>query len=77
MPSERRSRKWHWIIGILIVLVAIGAVCVRLVIARSQPILRTRVIETLSARFKSRVDLAELHVWMADGIHRVGKGLKI
>jgi hypothetical protein len=77
MPSERRSRKWHWIIGIFIVLVAIGAVCVRLVIARAQPILRTRVIETLSARFKSRVDLAELHVWIADGIHVDGKGLKI
>ena len=35
------------------------------------------MIETLSARFKSRVELAELHVWMADGVHVDGKGLKI
>jgi hypothetical protein len=47
------------------------------VIVRAEPILRSRVIETLSARFKSRVELAELHVWVADGVHVDGKGLKI
>jgi hypothetical protein len=52
-------------------------ICIRIVIARAQPILRTRVIETLSARFKSRVELAELHVWVANGVHVEGKGLKI
>jgi len=35
------------------------------------------VVETLSARFKSRVDLAYLHVWIANGLHVQGKGLKI
>ena len=53
------------------------AVGVRIVIVRAQPILRARVIETLSARFKSRVELAELHVWIANGVHVDGKGLKI
>jgi hypothetical protein len=53
------------------------AVCIRIVIARAQPILRTRVIETLAARFKSRVELADLHVWIADGLHVEGKGLQI
>ncbi len=52
-------------------------VCVRLVITHAQPILRARVIETLSARFKSRVELPELRVWVADGVHVAGKGLKI
>ena len=60
-----------------IVLLALAVVCIRVVITRAQPILRTRVIETLSARFKSRVELAELHVWVADGVHVDGKGLKI
>jgi hypothetical protein len=46
-------------------------------IVRAQPILRARVIETLSARFKSRVELGELHVWVANGVHVDGKGLKI
>lgn len=58
-------------------MLAMVAVSVRVVIVRAQPILRTRVIETLSARFKSRVELAELHVWVADGVHVDGKGLKI
>lgn len=46
-------------------------------IEQAGPILRKRVIETLSLRFKSQVELAELHVWIADGIHAEGKGLKI
>src|ERR1700688_3041730 len=77
MERPRRSRRWRWIAGILIIGLAAVVICVRVVMARTQPILRGRVIETLSARFKSRVELAELHVWVADGIHVDGKGLKI
>ena len=61
----------------LVVFLAVAVVCIRIVIARAQPILRTRVIDTLAARFKSRVELAELHVWIANGLHVDGKGLKI
>ena len=46
-------------------------------LTRAEPILRQRVIETLSVRFKSKVELSELHVWIADGIRAEGKGLKI
>ena len=74
---RRKSRKWRWIVGIAVALLAIAAIAVRIAIVRAQPILRTRVIETLSTRFKSRVELAELHVWVADGLHVDGKGLKI
>ena len=56
---------------------AVAGICIRVMIARAQPILRARVIETLSARFKSRVELAELHVFVANGMHVEGKGLKI
>jgi AsmA-like C-terminal region len=77
MRHQRRSRKWGWISGILLVFLALLAVCIRIVIVRAQPILRARVIETLSTRFKSRVELAELHVWVANGVHVDGKGLKI
>jgi hypothetical protein len=76
MP-RRRFRRWRWAIGILVLLLIVVAFCVRTVIVRAQPILRTRVIETLSTRFKSRVDLAEFHVWIANGVHVSGKGLKI
>lgn len=77
MPPRRRARRWRWIAAILLVLLIVAAVCVRIVIVRAEPILRGRVIETLSARFKSRVELAELHVWVANGVHVDGKGLKI
>jgi hypothetical protein len=77
MQRPWRSRRWRWIAGILLTFSALAFVCVRLVIARAQPILRARLIETLSARFKSRVELGELNVWVADGVHVEGKGLRI
>ena len=46
-------------------------------ITHAQSILRARVIETLSARFKTKVELAELDVWLADGLNVSGKGLNI
>jgi len=60
----------------LALLVGAG-VAARLVIARAQPILRTRVIETLSNRFNSKVELANLHVSVLNGIEVSGDGLKI
>jgi hypothetical protein len=72
-----KHRLWRWIAGILLLLIVPVAICVRIAIARAEPILRARVIETLAARFQSRVELAELHVWIADGLHVSGKGLQI
>ncbi len=79
LPAQqaRRSHKGRWIVAILVAIVAAIGICIRIVITRAEPILRTRVIETLSARFKSRVELSELHVWVADGVHVQGNGLKI
>ncbi len=77
MQTPPRARRWRWIVGILIIGLAAVVICVRMVIAHAQPILRARVIETLSARFKSRVELGELSVWIADGVHVEGKGLRI
>ena len=77
MPGPRRSRTWRWFLGVLLAFVVILSICDPIFIIRAQPILRARVIETLSARFKSRVELAELHVWIANGLHVAGKGLEI
>ncbi len=35
------------------------------------------MIETLSARFKTKVELADFEVWIADGLNVSGKGLKV
>jgi hypothetical protein len=76
MP-RRRSRRWLWIVGILVVLLAAAAIVIRIAIARAEPILRARVIETLTTRFKSRVELASLHVSVSNGLQVSGGGLKI
>ena len=49
----------------------------RIAIKRAEPILRARVIETLSTRFKSRVELAGLHVSITHGLQVSGEGLQI
>ncbi|HEX4783159.1 MAG TPA: hypothetical protein VH350_02390 [Candidatus Sulfotelmatobacter sp.] len=73
----RRSFKWYWLVAILLLLLVAIGICIRIAIARAEPVLRRRVVETLSARFKSRVELGELHVWVADGVHVQGNGLRI
>src|SRR5580700_156591 len=74
---RRRSGRWKWIIGILAVFLVIVGIGVILVLKRAEPILRTRVIETLRTRFHSRVELAELHVFILNGLQVSGSGLQI
>src|SRR4029077_8825297 len=71
------SRRWRWMLAVLLFLLILLALCVHFVIARAEPILRTRVIETLSARFKSRVELASLHVSIMNGLQVSGAGLQV
>jgi hypothetical protein len=47
------------------------------VVRHAEPILRARVIETLSARFKTKVELEGLDASIANGLEISGKGLKI
>ena len=72
-----RRRLWEWIGIIAFICLAIAAGMVRFVIARAQPILRARVIETLSNRFDSKVELESFHVSIMDGIEVSGGGLKV
>jgi hypothetical protein len=44
---------------------------------RAEPILRGRIVETLSTRFDSRVDLDALHVSVLKGLEVSGDGLRI
>jgi hypothetical protein len=83
VPQQRTPKitghalPWKWI-GIVAVICLVGAfVAVRLVIARAEPILRDRVIETLSNRFESKVELGSFHVSLIKGIEVSGGGLKI
>ncbi len=73
--KKQRRLKLIGVIGCIFL--ASAAVFVRFVIARAEPILRARVIETLSNRFKSKVELASLDVSVVKGLEVSGTGLKI
>lgn len=70
-------RGWRWILVSMsiaaIVLASVGEVMVH----RAGPILKGRVIETLSTRFESRVELEGLSVSLLRGLEVRGHGLKI
>jgi len=64
---------------LLISLLALLAFVVFLTILahHAEPLLRARVVETLSTRFRSHVDLEDLRVDVTQGLSIAGKGLKI
>jgi len=75
--SRTRSRRWKWAGAIVILLLISAGVLAKVVIRRAQPIIRARVLQTLSERFKSKVDLATLDVTVFRGLEVSGSGLKI
>src|ERR1700674_5742270 len=79
-PNSHRRKKpvtrWHWIVGIsLLFIVSISVVGI--LIFNAKPILRTRVVETLSARFKSKVELEAFDVSLMKGFQVSGEGLRL
>jgi hypothetical protein len=77
MTKRRVHGAWKWT-GIAALFFFIGSlVAVRIVIARAGPIVRARIIQTLSTRFNSKVELASFSVSVMNGIQVSGSGLKI
>src|ERR1700692_845805 len=67
-------RRWVAIIALVIIVVA---VTVGIALYRAEPILRSAVIQTLSTRFKSEVELDAFHVSLVKGLQVSGEGRKI
>jgi hypothetical protein len=79
-PKRSLTKSRHllrWILLALLVLVGAGGIVVSYFVTHAMPILRARVIETLSSRFNSRVELPDLHVSLANGLGVQGTNLKI
>jgi AsmA-like C-terminal region len=74
-PSK--NRRWRWILLALVVFAGSAAIFISYSISHALPILRARVIQTLSARFKSRIELTDFTVSLADGLAVDGTGLRI
>jgi AsmA-like C-terminal region len=76
--TTRKKRNGWALLGIILCLVVVaGVVAVRMVIDHAEPILRARVIQSLSNRFQSRVELNTLGVSVVRGLEVYGSGLKI
>jgi len=76
LPAKPRHRV-RWILLALFGLAAAAAIFVSYFISHALPIVRARVIETLSARFKSRIELPDFHVSLANGLAVEGANLKV
>lgn len=74
--SIRKSLFW-WTRTAALAGAAIAVVVVVVLIYHAEPVLRGRVIETLSARFHGPVTLTEFHVSVWNGFQVSGAGLKI
>jgi hypothetical protein len=74
---SKRRRVWTWIFATLLIAVVVLTVVGEVMVHRAAPILKGRVIETLSTRFNSRVELDGLNVSLVKGLEVSGNGLRI
>ncbi|CAN5594214.1 hypothetical protein BH10ACI4_BH10ACI4_29230 [soil metagenome] len=82
MDERRAERKvghsaWWWAGVTALVAVGVLGVIAIIMVRRASPILKGRVIETLSTRFQSKVELDGFSVGLGRGIEVSGDGLRI
>jgi AsmA-like C-terminal region len=75
--AKRKRGVWGWVVASLLVVVIVLVVAGEVVMHRAAPILKGRVIETLSARFNSRVEMDGFDVSVVKGLEVSGSGLRI
>jgi AsmA-like C-terminal region len=76
-PRFRKHRAWFWL-GIAALLVAVVAAAgLEILLSRAEPILRARLLQSLSARFHSRVEMGAFEVSLLRGFEVSGKDLAI
>jgi hypothetical protein len=76
LPAGHKRPK-RWIVRIVLFSIAIVILLAMIVVFHAEPILRARLIETLSARFHSKVELDGFHVSLLRGFQVSGEGLRL
>lgn len=74
---SRSKRILLWIAAIFLLFAVLVVIAVEVVLHRASPILRARVIDTLSTRFDSRVELQHFQVYFFHGVEVSGSGLRL
>lgn len=77
VTSKKKRGVWGWISASLPIAVIVLAVIGEVTVHRAAPILKGRVIETLSTRFNSRVEMGGFDVSLVKGLEVSGSGLRI
>ena len=75
--TKRKRTSWMWIGGVVLLVSVVFLVAVMVMFHRAEPTLRVMVIQTLSTRFKSKVELDTFHVSPIQGLEVSGGGLRI
>jgi AsmA-like C-terminal region len=73
---KAKSNLVRWLAALALLLAA-GLTALGIMISRAEPTLRAVVIETLSTKFKSKVELDAFHVSLLKGFQVSGTGLRI
>jgi hypothetical protein len=76
-PHSPRRHPLRWI-ALILLFAAIGlGIAAIVMVRRATPIIKGRVLETLSKRFNAKVDLDDLQVSLIQGLQVTGTGLRI
>ncbi|HEY2000962.1 MAG TPA: hypothetical protein VGG80_01525 [Acidobacteriaceae bacterium] len=75
--SSRKRRIWKWLGISLLLSVIVLTIVAEIMLRHAGPILKGRVVETLSTRFNSKVELDTLDVSLFHGLQVSGSGLRI
>jgi len=83
-PPVQRRRRHHpltiallWTTSILLILAIAALIAGNIYLHRAGPMLKAKVVETLSTRFDSRVELDQFHATFVGGFEVSGAGLKL
>jgi len=77
-PRKGRGRRIaFWAIGIFAFLLVGAGIAAQIAVNRADPVLRARVIDTLSTRFDCRVSLGDFHVSVLRGFLAEGTDLRL
>src|SRR5437667_1339935 len=77
LQNKTGKSRLKWLALVLLVCMAVAGAAIIWALRHAEPILQARIIETLSARFQSRVELSSFHVSISRGLRVWGGELKI